>query len=161
MNNIFQIKRPFSFIVFSLCFAGLISIFTAFVLFQIKKEIQEPSYVICGNVFMEPKPIDTLRNSNAHEIGRNLFQSQCTACHKVDKDMIGPALVGIKTKRAKTWIIEWIRNNQTFSERNKLALEAQEFSPTSCPSYQYLSEQEILAIIHYIDPLNSFIEEKP
>lgn len=42
--------------------------------------------VFCGNVFMQ-EPL-----TQAEEIGKSLFQSNCAACHKLNKLSTGPAL---------------------------------------------------------------------
>lgn len=46
--------------------------------------------------------------------GEALFKQHCTACHKVDAKLVGPALKGIneKYKGDEKWLYEWIRNNQ-------------------------------------------------
>lgn len=49
--------------------------------------------------------------------GKQLFNSNCAACHKLDKDMTGPALRKVEQRLAddkgldKAWIAAWIRNS--------------------------------------------------
>ncbi|WP_028297587.1 cytochrome c [Olivibacter sitiensis] len=43
--------------------------------------------------------------------GKALFNSKCTACHAIDRDMVGPRLAGISQKRDEAWLLKWIRNS--------------------------------------------------
>jgi mono/diheme cytochrome c family protein len=43
--------------------------------------------------------------------GKELFNSNCAACHKLDAKMTGPALRGIAEKLDKQWLYKWIRNS--------------------------------------------------
>ncbi len=43
--------------------------------------------------------------------GKELFNSQCAACHALYKPMTGPALYGILDKYPKPFLVKWIRNN--------------------------------------------------
>ena len=43
--------------------------------------------------------------------GRKLFKSLCSACHKLDKKFVGPALGGVEEKRETNWLKSWIKDN--------------------------------------------------
>lgn len=42
--------------------------------------------------------------------GEEVFKAKCTACHKMEKRYIGPALVGITERRTPEWIMNMILN---------------------------------------------------
>ena len=44
--------------------------------------------------------------------GKDLFNSNCAACHKLDAKMTGPALRGISARLTNEWLYKWIRNSQ-------------------------------------------------
>ena len=44
--------------------------------------------------------------------GKDLFNSNCAACHKLDAKMTGPALRGISSRLTNDWLYKWIRNSQ-------------------------------------------------
>lgn len=83
--------------------------------------------------------------------GKKLFNSVCAACHKLDKKLVGPALLGITEKRDQDWLIAWIKDSpgmiksgdklaiQVFEENNKLPM---------TPNPQ-LSDQDIIDILEY------------
>jgi cytochrome c551/c552 len=43
--------------------------------------------------------------------GKELFNANCAACHKLDKNMTGPALRGVADKYDKEWLYSWIKNS--------------------------------------------------
>ena len=49
--------------------------------------------------------------------GKSLFNTNCAACHQLDKKMTGPALRNVETRLSetagldRTWLYAWIRNS--------------------------------------------------
>ncbi len=43
--------------------------------------------------------------------GKELFNSLCAACHKLDAKATGPALRGIADKHDRAWLYKWVRNS--------------------------------------------------
>jgi mono/diheme cytochrome c family protein len=43
--------------------------------------------------------------------GKELFNSNCAACHKLDAASTGPALRGVADKHDKQWIYKWVHNS--------------------------------------------------
>jgi len=43
--------------------------------------------------------------------GKELFNAQCAACHKLDAKATGPALRNVALKYDKEWLYKWIRNS--------------------------------------------------
>ena len=43
--------------------------------------------------------------------GKELFNANCAACHKLDAKATGPMLRGIAAKYDKAWLYKWIRNS--------------------------------------------------
>jgi len=83
--------------------------------------------------------------------GEKLFKANCAACHKLDKKLIGPALLGVSERRDQDWLISWIKDSpgmiksgdklaiQVFEENNKLPMTAN----------PHLSDQDIVDILEY------------
>jgi mono/diheme cytochrome c family protein len=89
--------------------------------------------------------------------GKSLFNSNCAACHQLDKNMTGPALRNFEARLAndqgldRKWIDTWIRNssgliksgdayaNKIFNEYNKVTMTA----------FPQLSDQDISDIIAF------------
>ncbi|OYQ36388.1 cytochrome C [Flavobacterium cyanobacteriorum] len=43
--------------------------------------------------------------------GKELFNTLCAACHKLDAKATGPALRGVADRRDRQWLYKWIRNS--------------------------------------------------
>lgn len=89
--------------------------------------------------------------------GKTLFQTNCAACHALDKQMVGPALGGV-VDRLKTeqnldtdWLHKWIKNNKELRESgDKYANEVYEkFNKTEMQLFPNLSDQDINDILAY------------
>ena len=83
--------------------------------------------------------------------GKELFNANCAACHKLDAKATGPALRGIAGKYEMSWIYKWVHNSsdliksgdaaavKVFEENNKIAMTA----------FPQLAEGDIDNIIAY------------
>lgn len=89
--------------------------------------------------------------------GEKLFKANCTACHALDKQLIGPALGGV-VDRLKTeqnldtdWLHKWIKDNKSLRESgDKYALEVYEkFNKVEMTPFPNLSDTDIDDILEY------------
>ena len=83
--------------------------------------------------------------------GKEIFNANCAACHKLDAKATGPALRGVSAKYDKEWLYKWIKNSgeliksgdaqavKVFEENNKVAMTA----------FPQLSNEDIDNIIAY------------
>ncbi|MFM2266265.1 MAG: hypothetical protein RLZ77_1685 [Bacteroidota bacterium] len=83
--------------------------------------------------------------------GKELFNANCAACHKLDAKATGPALRGIANKYDMAWLYKWVKNSseliksgdakavKVFEENNKSVMTA----------FPQLSNQDIDNIIAY------------
>jgi mono/diheme cytochrome c family protein len=85
--------------------------------------------------------------------GKKLFNSNCAACHKLDKDLVGPKLGGITENRENTWLKAWVKDNAAFQKVDADAKEAAQFSPTSMTAFPQFSDQDIDDILEYTKPV--------
>lgn len=73
----------------------------------------------------------------------------CAACHKLDKDLVGPKLGGMTDMHEDAWLKAWIKDNAAFQLVDADAKEAANFSPTAMTAFPFLSDQEIDDILEY------------
>ncbi|MNF52504.1 Cytochrome c [compost metagenome] len=83
--------------------------------------------------------------------GKELFNANCAACHKLDAKSTGPALRGVASKYEMSWIYKWVANSsdliksgdatavKVFEENNKAVMTA----------FPQLSTEDIDNIIAY------------
>jgi mono/diheme cytochrome c family protein len=83
--------------------------------------------------------------------GEKLFKMNCAACHKLDKKLIGPALLGISEKREQDWLIAWIKNSpELIKSGDKLAIQVfEENNKLPMTPNPHLSDQDIVDILEY------------
>jgi len=80
--------------------------------------------------------------------GESLFNSKCTACHKIDKRKIGPPMLGVTKRRTPEWIMNMILNPDVMVKENEQA--RQLLMEYSAPmANQSLSEEEARSILEY------------
>jgi mono/diheme cytochrome c family protein len=53
--------------------------------------------------------------------GKSLFESRCTACHKLDARYVGPALAGVTKRRRPEWIMNMILNPGEMTQKDETA----------------------------------------
>jgi mono/diheme cytochrome c family protein len=83
--------------------------------------------------------------------GAAIFKQKCTACHGIEKAVVGPALKGIDTKYDEAFLLKWIKNAPAFiASGDALAVKASEYSPAMMSAFPELSDDDIKNIIAYV-----------
>ena len=83
--------------------------------------------------------------------GAAIFKQKCTACHALEKAVVGPALKGVDTKYDEAWLLKWIKNAPAFiASGDARAVKASEYSPSMMSSFTELSDDDIKNIIAYV-----------
>lgn len=82
------------------------------------------------------------------EKGRQLFQSKCILCHKMDSRVVGPMLKDVTKRRRPEWIMNQILNPQEMMQKDPIAKEL--FSQYKVPMIlQDVSRDDARAILEY------------
>jgi len=84
--------------------------------------------------------------------GKNIFNTRCMACHKIDKDFAGPALANVDKRHTIDWIVKFVHSSQAVvksGDTSAIALFSK-FNGTIMPDHPDLSEENIKSIIEYI-----------
>jgi cytochrome c2 len=89
--------------------------------------------------------------------GEKLFKANCTACHALDKQVIGPALGGVVDRLKKEqnldadWLKKWIKDNKALrASGDKYANEVfEKFNKTEMLAFPNLSDKDINDILEY------------
>jgi len=83
--------------------------------------------------------------------GKSIFNSQCAACHKLDKKVVGPALGDVTQRRSTEWLISWIKNNEELrasGDADAIAI-FEEYNGSIMPAFPMLSDQDVMDILAY------------
>jgi len=90
-------------------------------------------------------------NAQDAAAGAAIFKQKCTACHGLEKAVVGPALKGIDTKYDEAWLIKWIKNAPAFiATGDAQAVKASQYSPAMMSAFPELSDDDIKNILAYV-----------
>jgi mono/diheme cytochrome c family protein len=83
--------------------------------------------------------------------GKELFNSNCAACHKLDAKATGPALRGVAGRHDKAWLYKWIHNSSALIKSGDAAAVKiyEEYNKSVMTAFPQLSEGDIDSIIAY------------
>ena len=86
-------------------------------------------------------------------LGKKLFNTNCAACHKLNKKAVGPALRGVSDKYEKEWLYQWIKNSAVFIKSGDAKAVAiwEEYNKSPMTAFPQLSNEDIDNIIAYTD----------
>ena len=85
--------------------------------------------------------------------GKEIYEAKCTACHKIDKQFIGPEPKGIMTRRTPAWIMNMILNPEEMVQKNAIAKQLLIKFNMSPMANQNLTEEEARAVLEYFRTL--------
>ncbi len=85
--------------------------------------------------------------------GKALFNANCASCHKMDKDLTGPALMGVTERWSskdllKTWIKNW---PAAVATGDPYAVKMKDWSPAAMNLFPNLTDAELDALVTYIE----------
>ena len=108
-------------------------------------------------------PTDAAAVAKAKD-GMTLFKANCTACHAIDRKVVGPALGGVWDRwESEDKLIEWVHNsskliasgdayaNKVFNDNNKVPM----------PGYPQFTPDQVKDILLYIKNPNATEPAKP
>jgi mono/diheme cytochrome c family protein len=83
--------------------------------------------------------------------GKELFNANCAACHKLDAKATGPALRGVAQKHDKEWLYKWIHNPAALIKSGDAAAVKvyEENNKVNMTAFPTLTETDIDNIIAY------------
>jgi len=85
--------------------------------------------------------------------GKEIYKANCTACHKIKKRYIGPALKGVTKRRSAEWIMNLVTNTKEMLEKDPVAkaLIAEYHAPMA---QQSLTDEQVRALYEYLRTKN-------
>ncbi|KUJ60348.1 cytochrome C [Flavobacteriaceae bacterium CRH] len=93
--------------------------------------------------------------------GKELFNANCAACHKLDAKSTGPALRGVAAKHEMAWIYKWVHNSsEVIKSGDAVAVKLfEENNKSVMTAFPQLSEGDIDNIIAYTSEVK--VDNKP
>ena len=85
--------------------------------------------------------------------GAKVYDAMCTACHKPNKQFIGPPPKGILEKRTPAWVMNMILNPEEMVSKDPIAKQLLIKFNGSPMANQNLTEEEARAVLEYFRTL--------
>jgi mono/diheme cytochrome c family protein len=115
----------------------------------ILKKFSRPVLLIAGFAFFASSA--TAQTDAAK--GEALFKAKCTSCHKIDQQLVGPALgPQLETETDDKFLVKWIENNQALiTAKEQKAVEIyNKFNQSNMTVFTELSDADAGNIITYV-----------
>src|SRR5690606_38752155 len=109
-------------------------------------------FLFLGNNVQAADP-EVSQDEQAVQNGKSLFNANCSACHRLDQKLIGPALRGVTDRREVQWAKDFIHNSQKLissGDPTAVALFA-EFNNVIMPAMPFLSDDDLNNLLAYIE----------
>ena len=124
---------------------------------QVKYRNSVSKLRLFGSVFLLAFSLSLFAQDGDPAKGKSLFNTNCAACHNLDKKMTGPALRGVEARLAndegldRNWLNSWIRNSSALIKSgdtyaNKIYAEYNGAAMTAFPQF---SDQDLSDILAY------------
>ncbi len=82
------------------------------------------------------------------EKGGKVFEMKCSACHKFEERVVGPALKGVSKRRTPEWIMNMILNPVEMTQKDPVAQDLLAEYLTQM-TFQNISEAEARELLEY------------
>ena len=82
--------------------------------------------------------------------GKDLFMTNCTACHKLDEKFVGPSLKGVADRRSEDYIFNMVTNSTEWVKTNPDAQKLfEEYNQTPMTPFPQFTREDVQNIIAY------------
>jgi len=86
--------------------------------------------------------------------GETVFKAKCTACHKITKKFVGPALKGVTQRRSPEWIMNMTMNPEEMIKKDPIAIQLLAEANGAPMANQNITEPEARALLEYFRTKN-------
>ncbi|HEX5169378.1 MAG TPA: cytochrome c [Cyclobacteriaceae bacterium] len=96
---------------------------------------------------------ELITDSGDYRKGQLLFETNCSACHSIHQEILGPVLASITKKKPQSWIVSFIRNSQNVIASGDPYANVlfRKYDNQVMPSFEKLPYDQIKAILFYIE----------
>jgi hypothetical protein len=111
---------------------------------------EQEELLYCGTVALDNDW--AVENDPKASYGEMLFKANCKACHRMDRNLVGPALRNIYDYRDSLWITKMIVNgNQLVKRKDKIAVDLyKEYNNASHTEFTSFKNEDVDALMHYL-----------
>jgi mono/diheme cytochrome c family protein len=104
------------------------------------------------DIVSESVTVSPDRQQQIEHPGEKIFKANCKACHRIDRQLIGPALGGVLDRRDSLWVISMIRNSsKLIASGDPTAVELfKEYNGTQMTSFSSFTDEELRSLLEYL-----------
>jgi cytochrome c2 len=109
-----------------------------------------------GIIAQNQTTVDNISSESAktNSKGQQLLKQNCASCHALDKDLTGPALLGVAQRgpwaEDRNNLKKWIKNPASFISKDAYAKNLKAKYGLQMPAQSQLSDADIEEVIEYI-----------
>lgn len=84
--------------------------------------------------------------------GRMVFESNCKVCHRMNQELVGPALQDVFERRDSLWIVKHIRNAEKHrASGDSLAIQVyEEYDRTQHTNFETMPDSTLADLVTYL-----------
>jgi cytochrome c2 len=82
--------------------------------------------------------------------GQQIFTTTCSACHKLDQRLVGPALGGVTKRRSPEWIMNMVLNSAVMTQQDAEAKTLFEEYKVQMLLPSPLKEEDARAVLEFL-----------
>ncbi len=127
---------------------------------EVQKEPEAPLAPASERITLSNKGVGPIKNIELAAIdpemvkrGMELFKTNCSACHKIDKRFIGPSPKGVTQRRSPEWIMNMILEPQMMVEQDRCAKDLLVEFNGAAMANQNMTEEQARDILEYFRTL--------
>ncbi|MEJ8804476.1 c-type cytochrome [Pontibacter sp. H249] len=117
---------------------------------SLKKVLGKSSLALVAGLLLAGTPAVQAQDAVA---GKAVFEGNCTVCHSMDADIVGPALKDVHKRRGDEWLAKFIKNSQELvqaGDKDAVAV-FEKFNKMPMPAFSSsLSDDDVANVIAYI-----------
>ena len=81
--------------------------------------------------------------------GKQIFETKCLSCHKINEKFVGPALIGVTKRRKPEWIMNQILNPEEMTKKDEVAKRLFHESNMTQMTFENVTQDDARAILEY------------
>jgi cytochrome c2 len=84
--------------------------------------------------------------------GKSLFENNCTQCHAMNEQIVGPALANVLQRQDHDWLVNFIKYpEKVITSGDEYAVALYDKYKQYMPNHDFMSDDEVSSILSYVE----------
>ena len=102
------------------------------------------------NAQMDKSSSAQISSADLVKRGEEIYKQKCTACHQIEKKLVGPALKGLFERRKEDWVLSMILNPDSMIKNDPIAKKLYEEYKVPMVVPGGITQEEAKAVVEYL-----------